>query len=155
LLQVDPDESEAKRLVQLANGFGHDLQAFCSHLQQYAAATVYDPQAEAVTLMSCHSAKGLEFPVVFLTGLEEGVFPCTLMGPPDSEEERRLFYVGLTRSKERVIMTASAYRSWLGQGKRELSRFIAELPDELVEHPDSRQTRRRIKQDPADQMELF
>lgn len=155
LLQVDPDESEAKRLVQLANGFGHDLQAFCSHLQQYAAATVYDPQAEAVTLMSCHSAKGLEFPVVFLTGLEEGVFPCTLMGPPDSEEERRLFYVGLTRAKERVIMTASAYRSWLGQGKRELSRFIAELPDELVEHPDSRQTRRRIKQDPADQMELF
>ncbi len=155
LLQIDPDEAEAKRLVQLANGFGQDLQAFCSHLQQYAAATVYDPQAEAVTLMSCHSAKGLEFPVVFLTGLEEGVFPCTLMGPPDSEEERRLFYVGLTRAKERVVMTASAYRSWLGQGKRELSRFIAELPDDLLEHPDSRHIRRRAKQDSADQMELF
>lgn len=155
LLQLEPDEPEAKRFLQLAGGFGQDLQAFCGHLQHYAAATVYDPQAEAVTLMSCHSAKGLEFPVVFLTGLEEGVFPCTLMGPPDSEEERRLFYVGLTRAKERVVMTASAYRSWLGQGRRELSRFIAELPDELLEHPDSRQTRRRSKQDSANQMELF
>lgn len=155
VFHLEPSDEGVLRLLQLADGFGSDLSAFSHHLQQYAAATVYDQQAEAVALMSCHSAKGLEFPIVFMAGLEEGIFPCTLMGPPDSEEERRLFYVGLTRAKERVIMTASAYRAWMGQGAREVSRFVSELPEELIERPDSKTYRRRTRQDVTVQMELF
>ncbi len=150
-------ESDAAvdRLLQLAEGFGTDLSAFSRHLQQYATATVYDQRAEAVALMSCHSAKGLEFPVVFMTGLEEGIFPCTLMGTPNVEEERRLFYVGLTRAKQRVILTASGYRGWMGQGARELSRFVSELPAELVDKPETGRQRRRNTTESEAQMELF
>ena len=151
---LEPDDT-VERLLQMAGGFGTDLSAFSHHLQQYAAATVYDQRAEAVALMSCHSAKGLEFPVVFMTGLEEGIFPCTLMGTPNVEEERRLFYVGLTRAKQRVILTASGYRGWMGQGARELSRFISELPAELIDKPEAGRQRRRSTTESAAQMELF
>lgn len=152
---VDPVQDDTRRLLRLAQGFGRDLAAFCNHLKNYAAATVYDDKAEAVSLMSCHSAKGLEFPVVFMVGLEEGMFPCTLMGPPDVEEERRLFYVGLTRAKERVILTCSAYRSWMGQGSRERSCFIGELPADLLDIIEPSAVRRVRKPDTSVQMELF
>ncbi|QOX79000.1 UvrD-helicase domain-containing protein [Trichlorobacter lovleyi] len=151
---LEPDDV-TDRLLQMAEGFGTDLSAFSHHLKQYASATVYDPRAEAVALMSCHSSKGLEFPVIFMTGLEEGIFPCTLMGTPNVEEERRLFYVGLTRAKQRVILTASGYRGWMGQGLRELSRFITELPAELVDKPEAGRQRRRAPVESEAQMELF
>lgn len=154
-LGVDVDGEGARRLVAFASGFGSDLTAFSSHLRQYAAATVYDERAEAVALMTCHSAKGLEFPVVFMVGLEEGIFPCTLMGPPDVEEERRLFYVGLTRARERVILTAARRRPWVGKGEQYIrSRFIDELPSELLTQPEPQKMRRK-PQDPTAQMELF
>jgi uncharacterized protein (TIGR00375 family) len=155
LFGVDTDDTDVCQLLQLADIFGHNLYGFSHHLQQYAAATVYDERAEAVSLMSCHSSKGLEFPVVFITGLEEGIFPCTLMGPPHVEEERRLFYVGLTRAKEQVILTASSSRGWIGEGQRELSRFITELPPELVERREPIGVRRRKNIEPTVQMELF
>jgi len=154
VFNLEPDNTDVARLLQLAEGFGTDLNTFSNHLQQYAAATVYDQRAEAVTLMSCHSSKGLEFQVVFMAGLEEGIFPCTLMGTPNVEEERRLFYVGMTRARERVILTASGYRGWIGQGARELSRFIGELPADLVERPEPTAYRRR-KNESSGQMELF
>lgn len=154
-LELDGSGEGGRRLVQLANSFGTDLTAFSQHLRQYASATVYDSRAEAVTLMTCHSAKGLEFPVVFMVGLEEGIFPCTLMGMPDVEEERRLFYVGLTRARERVILTAARRRPWVGNGEQHtVSRFISELPAELLTHPESHKQRRK-PQDPTAQMELF
>lgn len=154
-LGIDAGLDGVQRLLQLAAGFGNDLAAFSRHLRQYAAATVYDPRAEAVALMTCHSAKGLEFPVVFMTGLEEGIFPCTLMGPPDVEEERRLFYVGLTRARERVILTFARRRAWVGNGEQHVrSRFIDELPPELLTQPEPLKQRRK-QQDPAAQMELF
>lgn len=154
-LELDDVGEVGRRLVQLANSFGTDLTAFSQHLRQYASATVYDPRAEAVTLMTCHSAKGLEFPVVFMVGLEEGIFPCTLMGPPDVEEERRLFYVGLTRARERVILTAARRRPWVGNGElHTASRFISELPVELLTRPEPQKTRRK-PQDATAQMELF
>lgn len=155
VFNLETDASDVNRLLKLAEGFGADLKAFSHHLQQYAAATVYDQRAEAVPLMSCHSSKGLEFPVVFMAGLEEGIFPCTLMGTPNMEEERRLFYVGMTRAKQRVILTASGYRGWLGQGERELSRFIGELPSELVERPEPKTSLRRKKTVSSIQMDLF
>lgn len=154
-LALEPEHEDIQRLSSLAVGFGADLARFCTHLEQYASATVYDAQAEAVALMSCHSAKGLEFPVVFMAGLEEGIFPCTLMGPPYIEEERRLFYVGMTRSRYRLIMTASTYRTWIGQGGRELSRFISELPSELIEHPLAPGHKKNRQKSITQQMNLF
>lgn len=152
---LSPDDEDVHRLLQLAAGFGNNLAAFCFHLQQYAAATVYDDRAEAVALMSCHSSKGLEFPVVFIAGLEEGIFPCTLMGTPNMEEERRLFYVGLTRAKERVILTTSMCRGWMGQETREPSRFISEVPADLIDRPDPVRKRSKRSEPSAIQMDLF
>ena len=131
-LSVGPELAGAKRLLDLAGSFGGDLTAFGSHLRRYADASVYDERAEAVALMTLHSAKGLEFPVVFLAGAEEGLLPCSLWNDVNMEEERRLFYVGLTRAKERLLLTASENRPWAGPSPRRLSRFIGEIPAQLL-----------------------
>lgn len=91
---------------------------------------------EAVVLMTLHSAKGLEFPVVFLIGLEEGVFPHSrsLMDEGEMEEERRLMYVGVTRAEEELYITNAQLRTLFGRtNMNPASRFIAEIPDELIE----------------------
>ncbi|MDH5297886.1 MAG: UvrD-helicase domain-containing protein, partial [Desulfobulbaceae bacterium] len=77
-LAIDPAGGDAHRLLTLAGTFGHDLEAFGRHLAENRRATVYDERAEAVALMTLHGAKGLEFPAVFLTGLEEDILPCRL-----------------------------------------------------------------------------
>jgi len=92
-------------------------------------------EASRVTLMTLHSAKGLEFPVVFLTGMEEGVFPHSrsLNDPEEIEEERRLCYVGLTRARDRLYLSWALHRRIHGYGTGEPSRFLKEMPeDELA-----------------------
>lgn len=95
-----------------------------------------DPdQSGVVTLMTLHTAKGLEFPVVYLTGLEDGVFPHlrSLGDPQELEEERRLAYVGVTRAQRRLYLSRAVTRSAWGQPQyNPPSRFLAELPEELV-----------------------
>ncbi|WP_269853664.1 DNA helicase PcrA [Streptomyces sp. RPT161] len=89
-----------------------------------------------ITLMTLHTAKGLEFPVVFLTGMEDGVFPHmrALGQTKELEEERRLAYVGITRARERLYLTRSAMRSAWGQPSyNPPSRFLEEIPDKLIE----------------------
>lgn len=89
-----------------------------------------------VTLMTLHTAKGLEFPVVFLTGLEDGVFPHTrsLGEPKELEEERRLAYVGITRAEKRLYISRAAVRSsWGSPAFNPASRFVAEIPSELLD----------------------
>src|SRR5678810_1346053 len=78
-----------------------------------------------------HSAKGLEFPVVFLTGLEEGVFPHSrsMLEPEELEEERRLCYVGITRARERLLLSYALHRRIQGYGVAEPSRFLLEIPE--------------------------
>jgi len=89
-----------------------------------------------VTLMTLHTAKGLEYPVVFLTGMEDGVFPHTRsLGDPDElEEERRLCYVGITRARERLYLSRALVRSAWGQpSANPASRFLDEIPAELLD----------------------
>jgi DNA helicase-2/ATP-dependent DNA helicase PcrA len=95
-----------------------------------------DETGGVVTLMTLHTAKGLEFPVVFLTGLEDGVFPHmrSLGDQPELEEERRLAYVGLTRAQQRLYVTRAVVRSaWGAPSHNPASRFIDELPVDLVD----------------------
>ena len=92
-------------------------------------------EARGVTMMTLHSAKGLEFPRVFLTGLEEGVFPHmrSLDDPSQIEEERRLCYVGITRAKERLSISWALHRRLHGYGVGEPSRFLKEMPEQHLE----------------------
>jgi|UniRef100_UPI00404A3F42 DNA helicase II / ATP-dependent DNA helicase PcrA len=95
-----------------------------------------DNQGGVVTLMTLHTAKGLEFPTVFLTGMEDGIFPHarTLDDPKEIEEERRLAYVGLTRAEQRLYISRAEYRLTFGTPKYNPgSRFLDEIPSELIE----------------------
>ena len=154
-LGIAPEAANTRRLLELAGSFGTDLAPFARHLRRHAAETVYDERAEAVALMTLHSAKGLEFPVVFMAGMEEGLLPCTLWGDTDIEEERRLCYVGMTRARERLILTSSDVRPWAGPGTRRPSRFLAEIPERLVAQslPGSGTSGR--KKNGSEQLELF
>jgi DNA helicase-2/ATP-dependent DNA helicase PcrA len=105
-----------------------------------------------VTLMTLHTAKGLEFPVVFLTGLEDGAFPHlrSLGDPKELAEERRLAYVGLTRAKERLYVSRAAIRSAWGQpAYNPASRFLSEIPPSLISWRRSETTAMRVSSTPA------
>ena len=90
---------------------------------------------DAITLMTLHAAKGLEFPIVFMVGMEEGLFPHqrSLMDKNELEEERRLCYVGMTRAKEKLFLTFASRRIFFGQRtSNTISRFLLELPEEVI-----------------------
>jgi len=112
------------------------LTAFLERVSLVADADQIPDDGEGlVTLMTLHTAKGLEFPVVFLTGLEDGVFPHlrALGNPKELEEERRLAYVGITRARERLHVSRAAMRSsWGTPQMNPPSRFLAEIPDSLI-----------------------
>ena len=113
------------------------LDQFLDHAALVSDADDYDERAQ-ITLMSLHAAKGLEFPLVFLSGLEEGLFPHsrTMLVPDDIEEERRLCYVGMTRAMDQLILTRAVYRRRYGTDLPEASvpsRFLEEVPASLIE----------------------
>jgi len=126
--------------ARAANGDDQDLlTAFLDHV---ALVSDLDGWAgeRGVTLMTLHSAKGLEFPVVFLPGLEDGLLPHfnTQGRPEDVEEERRLFYVGMTRAQDRLLLSACRRRRIAGRYQDQLpSPFLAEVPERLVEAEES------------------
>ncbi len=116
------------------------LQNFLEEYALVADVDKYDTTADAVVLMTIHSAKGLEFPVVFLPGMEDGIFPGmqNILGDAsDMEEERRLAYVAITRAQRKIFISHAKSRIWYGQTvANPLSRFVNEIPDELILHED-------------------
>ena len=115
---------------------GESISDFLDHAALVAEADAFDEQAP-VTLMTLHNAKGLEFPVVFMSGMELGLFPHSRsMNSEDAlEEERRLCYVGMTRARKRLILTWAKYRRRFGGGEQERSTpswFLSEVPAELI-----------------------
>jgi DNA helicase-2/ATP-dependent DNA helicase PcrA len=144
LEQENTPEAEARveNLNELMNAAaeaverGESITDFLDHAALVADADGIDEAAQ-VTLMTIHNAKGLEFPVVFLAGMEEGLFPHgrSLNSEAQMEEERRLCYVGMTRAEKRLILTWAKYRRRFGGGEQERtikSRFLGELPPNLV-----------------------
>ena len=114
----------------------NSLQEFLEGITLSSDIDNMEEQEESVTLMTLHSAKGLEFPVVFLVGMEEGIFPGyqSMMEPKELEEERRLCYVGITRAKENLFLTCSKQRTVFGSTSyNPVSRFLNEIPEELLE----------------------
>jgi DNA helicase-2/ATP-dependent DNA helicase PcrA len=128
---------ELANAAQDATSRGETLSEFLDHAALVSDADSYSAEAR-VTLMTLHAAKGLEFPLVFLAGMEEGLFPHsrTLVDPTQMEEERRLCYVGMTRAMDTLIMTRARYRRRYGNDSPESSmpsRFLEEVPSRLVE----------------------
>ncbi|MGQ9580144.1 MAG: 3'-5' exonuclease [Armatimonadota bacterium] len=110
------------------------LAAFLEQVSLISDIDTYDSSGNAVTLMTLHSAKGLEFPVVYMVGMEEGILPHRRSATDNEEleEERRLCYVGMTRAKEELIFSHAYKRTLMGQTQIcEVSRFLREIPDEL------------------------
>jgi DNA helicase-2/ATP-dependent DNA helicase PcrA len=125
---------------------GESLDQFLDHAALIADADDYDERAQ-ITLMSLHAAKGLEFPLVVLSGLEEGLFPHsrTMLQPDEVEEERRLCYVGMTRAMDQLILTRAVYRRRYGSDLPEASvpsRFLEEVPAPLIEELGTRRANR-------------
>jgi len=114
------------------------LDEFLEEVALVADVDRMDNSENRVTLMTLHSAKGLEFPVVYLSGMEDGLFPSSMSimsdDQTDLEEERRLCYVGITRAKKRLVLTAARLRMTKGETHySKVSRFVEEIPEELLE----------------------
>jgi DNA helicase II / ATP-dependent DNA helicase PcrA len=135
--------SRIENLKELANAAqdaqerGETLAEFLDHAALVSDADSYSAEAR-VTLMTLHAAKGLEFPLVFMAGMEEGLFPSsrTLVDPTGLEEERRLCYVGMTRAMDTLVMTRARYRRRYGSDMPDASipsRFLEEVPSQLIE----------------------
>ena len=131
-------KSTIVKAVQENNG--GDLYAYLDEVALYSDIDNYDENAECAVLMTMHAAKGLEFPVVFLVGAEEGLFPGLQSIGDDAamEEERRLCYVAITRAKEQLYITCAAQRMLYGRTNANLpSRFLEDIPPELVNQRES------------------
>jgi DNA helicase-2/ATP-dependent DNA helicase PcrA len=139
-LEIEHSVEAAGRLENLAELLGYareapDVDAFLEQVSLVSDVDSLDSDESSVVLMTLHSAKGLEFPIVFILGWEDGVFPhLRSLGEPDElEEERRLAYVGITRAREHLYLTSAWARSLFGSTQyNPPSRFLDEIPSELV-----------------------
>ena len=112
-----------------------DLETFLTEVALVSDIDSHDPDSQAVSMMTLHAAKGLEFEVVFMVGMEEGVFPHSrsLFEPDELEEERRLCYVGMTRAKQQLYLLHASSRLLYGNTQHNVpSRFIADIPEEYL-----------------------
>ena len=154
----DRTAREACELLKpLADACGDDLERFLAELALATQVDTWDPRADRISLLTLHAAKGLEFPVVFIVGCEDGLLPMTWgKAEPDSlAEERRLFYVGVTRAMTRLYLCRARKRLWRGR-VREMppSPYLADIEERLLEQSRSRAAGGRTrKQD--NQLDLF
>jgi DNA helicase II / ATP-dependent DNA helicase PcrA len=146
------------RLVEVAVNCGTDLIGFFSSIALHTDTDVYAQQAEKVSLMTIHAAKGLEFPVVFITGCEEDLIPLKQRNgeQADIEEERRLFYVAMTRAKDRLYLTRAKKRRIYGKIEAHvLSHFVADIENRLKQDDTPRLKKRKKKGPEQMQLKLF
>jgi uncharacterized protein (TIGR00375 family) len=152
-LQRDPDAPDEavlrlalQRLMLLAQNCAFDPAHFSDALALASEADFFDRRADRVSLLTIHAAKGLEFPVVFIAGLEDGLMPLAF-GAPDPAtfaEERRLLYVGMTRAKDRLLLSRAERRSLRGRVREQApSRFLADIERELLRQQTSDLLRRK------------
>ncbi len=160
LAQALPIESEddLRKLRDLARPFQADLHGFLTRMALQSETDIYDPRADRVALMTLHAAKGLEFPVVFIVGCEEGLLPWYAQGKEtDIEEERRLFYVGMTRAKRKLILTHARKRFLFGKEMHnDRSHFVDDIEQALLEARKMQGLKKkRRKQGDFEQLSLF
>jgi DNA helicase-2/ATP-dependent DNA helicase PcrA len=145
---TDEAESRIENIRELltaaeeSNERGEHLREFLDHAALVSDQDAYDERVP-ISLMTLHTAKGLEFPVVLIIGLEEGLFPHSrsIMEAAQLEEERRLFYVGMTRAEHKLYLTSTRFRRYFGNMEQQVSepsRFLAEVPEELIEEAGER-----------------
>ncbi len=159
MLNSDVKIKEAfTRLVEAALNFGADLSGFLAGIALHTDTDIYAQQAEKVSLMTMHAAKGLEFPVVFISGCEENLIPFKRpnRGQADIQEERRLFYVAMTRAKDRLYLTRAKKRRIYGKlEERDLSDFVADIENRLKQDDTPRLKKRKKKGPEQMQLKLF
>ena len=129
-------------IIKFEEEYGEEasLSSFLEEISLQTDIDNYDENSDTVVMMTLHSAKGLEFPVVFIAGMEESVFPSVSVfsNPDELNEERRLAYVGITRAKEKLYLTKASSRMLFGSTTHnKVSRFVDEIPAEYVEHTGS------------------
>jgi DNA helicase II / ATP-dependent DNA helicase PcrA len=146
-------ELALQQLLRLAETCGGHEGRFADALALATEADFWDPRADRVSLLTVHAAKGLEFPIVFIAGLEDGILPLywNELDPATAAEERRLFYVGMTRAKDRLVLARATERFWRGRVRAlPASTFLDDIEHELLRHqrseparvkPDDRQLR--------------
>jgi ATP-dependent DNA helicase UvrD/PcrA len=151
--QVRQDDLD--RLRELAGPFGKDMTAFGVSLALQKDTDLYRSGVQKVAVMTLHAAKGLEFPVVFIAGCEDGVLPLRRPGDAavDLDEERRLFYVGLTRARDELFLTWSRKRTLYSQTRQQgLSPFVGDIEESLKLH---RASQARPQKPAQEQLSLF
>jgi ATP-dependent DNA helicase UvrD/PcrA len=150
-------EAGLELLTPLAAASGEDLDRFLAEISLASSVDTWDPRADRVSLLTLHACKGLEFTVVFIVGCEDGLLPLRFgeAGPDDLEEERRLFYVGMTRARERLFLCRAKKRPWRGK-PREMppSPFLGPVEQRLLENSRS-SNRSRRRRPPHEQLALF
>jgi len=154
----DATQAAARELLRpFAEACGDDTDRFLAELALGTEVDTWDPRADRISLLTLHAAKGLEFPVVFIAGCEDGLLPLRWgrTDPADLEEERRLFYVGVTRAKSKLFLTRAKKR--LARGKvreRAPSPYLADIEERLLERRRTRLPMREAK-GPDPQLDLF
>ena len=137
-VRIENIEELASNIIKFEEDYEDeaDLSAFLEEISLMTDIDNYDANADTCVMMTLHSAKGLEFPVVFITGMEDGLFPSmtSIREPDEINEERRLAYVGITRAKQKLYLTKTRSRMLFGSTTyNKESRFVTEIPDELLE----------------------
>jgi uncharacterized protein (TIGR00375 family) len=150
-------DAAVELLKPLAERHGEDRDAFLSALALGAEVDTWDPRAERVSLLTLHASKGLEWPVVFVVGCEDGLLPLTWgAGETDVDEERRLLFVGMTRARARLFLTWARRRPWRGELREcRPSPFLADIAPALVERRRSRAPKRKRRVEDVKQLRLL